>query len=163
MMNNLLYEINSAIAQLTESLADGEIDEQAYADTIESLGASEAIEDIVKSIRNLEAEAEQLNVEKMLIDSKKKRAEETASSLKKVLINYMALTKSDKVEAGVFKITKGSTQSVELLYEDIENYPEEYLVEQKPKLDKRKLLSDLKEGCIIDGAIIKTTDYIKIK
>ena len=162
-MNNLLNEINDAIAQLTESLAEGEIDEQTYLDTIESMGAEEAIESIVKSIRNLEAESEQLNIEKMMIDAKKHRADSTADELRKLLIRYMKLSKSDKVKAGIFNISRGSTQSVELLYEDIENYPEEYLVEQKPKLDKRKLLSDLKEGCIIDGAIIKTTDYIKIK
>lgn len=162
-MNNLLYEINSAILQLTESLTEGEIDEQAYADTIESLGAENAVEDVVKSIKNLEAEAEALKAEKDSLDYKQKQAEATATKLKKILLTHMELTNSPKLKAGMFNISQGSTQSVELLYEDIENYPEEYLVAQKPNLDKRKLLSDLKDGEIVDGAIIKTTKYIKIK
>ena len=57
-MNNLLYEINEAILSLTEMLKNGEIDEQAYIDTVEGMGAENAIEDIVKSILNLEAEVE---------------------------------------------------------------------------------------------------------
>lgn len=162
-MNNLLYEINSAILQLTESLTEGDIDEQAYADTIESLGAENAIEDVVKSIKNLEAEAEAIKAEKDSLDCKQKQAEATATKLKKILLQHMELTNSPKLKAGMFNISQGSTQSVELLYDDIENYPEEYLIAQKPKLDKRKLLSDLKEGEIVDGAIIKTTKYIKIK
>lgn len=162
-MNNLLYEINSAILTLTESLTEGEIDEQVYTDTIESLGADNAIEDVVKSIKNLEAEAEAIKTEKDSLDIKQKQAEATAAKLKKILLNHMEITKSPKLKAGVFSISQGSTQSVELLYDDIENYPEEYLVSQKPKLDKRKLLSDLKDGEVVDGAIIKTTKYIRIK
>lgn len=162
-MNNTLYEISAAIAQLTEQLADEEIDNQTYLDTIESLGADEAVEQVVKSILNIDAEAEAVKTEKMMLDAKQKRLEKTADNLRKVVIGYMEVSKQPKLKAGIYSVTKGSTQGVELLYDDIENYPEEYLVDQKPKLDKRKLLADLKAGEIVDGAIIKQTDYIKIK
>ena len=162
-MSNLLYEINDAVTGLTESLISGEIDEQAYVDTIESLGAENAIEDVIKSIRNYEAEAEEIKIEKMNLYAKQKYVESAAEKLRKMIIKYMSLTKQPKLKAGIFNVTKGSNQSVELLYDDIENYPEEYLVAQKPKLDRRKLLADLKDGTVVDGALIKQTECIKIK
>lgn len=162
-MSSYLYDINGAILELTEALENGEIDQQAYLDTVESLGAENAILDVVKHIRNLEAEAEEIKIEKMHLDSKQRRAESTVDKLRKILLEYMSLTNVDKMTAGVFNVTKGSTTGVELLYEDIENYPQEYLIEQKPKLDKRRLLTDLKNGCIVDGALLKNTEYIKIK
>ena len=162
-MNNLLYEINEAILSLTEMLKNGEIDEQAYIDTVEGMGAENAIEDIVKSILNLEAEVEAVKKAKWELDNKQKTAENSAEKLRKVLTQYMSIANSDKVKAGIFSISKGSAQSVELLYDDVENYPDKYLIEQKPKLDKRKLLADLKNGEAVDGAVLKQTDFVKIK
>lgn len=162
-MSNLLYEINDAITGLTESLADGEIDEQTYLDTIESMGADTAVENIVKSILNADAEAEAIKTEKMMLDGKQKHAELKVDKLKAILVKYMELTHQSKLKAGIFNVSKGSSQSVELLYDDIENYPEEYLVQQRPKIDKRKLLADLKDGVLVDGALIKQTEYVKIK
>lgn len=162
-MSNLLYEINEAIESLTDSLVNDEIDEQTYIDTIESLGAEAAVEDIVKSIMNADAEAEAIKIQKMMLDGKLKHAETKVDRLKQILMRYMALTNMGKLKAGIFSVTKGSAQSVELLYDNIENYPEEYLIAQKPKLDKRTLLKDLKDGKQVDGALIKQTEYVKIK
>lgn len=162
-MNNLLYDINAQIAQLTESLSEGEIDQQTYLDTIEAMGAEEAVEQIVRSIMNLEAEAEAVRIEKMSLDGKQKHLEQAADNLRKILTLHMELVNQPQLQAGIFSVTKGSTQSVELLYEDVTNYPADYLISQKPKLDKRKLLKDLKDGKMVDGAVLKQTDYIKIK
>lgn len=161
-MNNLLYEINDSILALTESLNNGEIDQQAYIDTIENLGAENAVENVVKSILNYEAEVEAVKKEKWALDDKQKQAEKAAANLRSVLVQYMTSTNTRKVKAGIFNVSKGSTQGVELMYDDVENYPEAYLIEQKPKLDKRKLLADLKNGEKVDGAVLKSTDYVKI-
>lgn len=163
MRNELLYHINEAIAMLTESLEAGEIDQQAYIDTVENLGGENAIEDVVKSILNLEAEAEAIKAAKMELDSKQKRAEASAEALRQIVTKFMELTNAPKLNAGIFKVTRGSTASVDLMYEDMTNYPDMYLIPQKPKLDRRKLLADLKNGKQIDGAVLKSTNYIKIK
>lgn len=162
MMNNL-YEINGAIMQLTESFADGEIDEQAYLDTIESMGADTAVEDVVKSILNLESQAEAIKLEENRLVTKRRTAERTADRLREILGQYMDITNETKIKAGVFSVSRGSTMSVELMNDDVESYPEKYLVQQKPKLDKRQMLADLKNGESIDGAVIRVTSHIKIK
>ena len=158
-----LYEINGAIAQLVEMLTDGDIDQQTYEDTVSSLGAVSEIEELVKAIRNKEAEAEMFKAEKDRLAERQKSAEAACERMKTILTDYMKVSNSKSVDAGLFKVTLGQTQSVDLLYEDTEFYPEEYLIEQKPKLDKRKMLAALKAGDTIDGAALHTTEYVKIK
>lgn len=158
-----LYEINGAIAQLAEMLTEGDIDQQTYEDTVSSLGAVSEIEELVKAIRNKEAEAEMFKAEKDRLAERQKSAEAACKRMKAILTDYMKVSNSKSVDAGLFKITLGQTQSVDLLYEDTEFYPEEYLIEQKPTLDKRKMLAALKAGDTIDGAALHTTEYVKIK
>ena len=158
-----LYEINGAIAQLAEMLTDGDIDQQTYEDTVSSLGAVSEIEELVKAIRNKEAEVEMFKAEKDRLAERQKSAEAACERMKAILTDYMKVSNSKSVNTGLFKITLGQTQSVDLLYEDTEFYPEEYLIEQKPKLDKRKMLAALKAGDTIDGAALHTTEYVKIK
>ena len=158
-----LYEINGAIAQLVEMLTDGDIDQQTYEDTVSSLGAVSEIEELVKAIRNKEAEAEMFKAEKDRLAERQKSTEAACERMKTILTDYMKVSNSKSVDAGLFKVTLGQTQSVDLLYEDTEFYPEEYLIEQKPKLDKRKMLAALKAGDTIDGAALHTTEYVKIK
>lgn len=158
-----LYDINGAIAQLAEMLTDGDIDQQTYEDTVSSLGAVSEIEELVKAIRNKEAEAEMFKAEKDRLAERQKSAEAACERMKAILTDYMKVSNSKSVDAGLFKVTLGQTQSVDLLYEDTEFYPEEYLIEQKPKLDKRKMLAALKAGDTIDGAALHTTEYVKIK
>ena len=67
-----LYEINGQILQLAEMLEAGEIDETIYTDTVQALGGEIAIEDIIKAIRNKNAEAEALKAE---ADAKQAEAE----------------------------------------------------------------------------------------
>ena len=158
-----LYEINGQIAQLAEMLAEGEIDQQIYQDTIASLGAESQIEQLVKAIRNAEAEAAMYKEEKDRFAEKQKSAETACERMKKLLIDYMVVTESKSINTGLFKVNIGQTQSVELMYDDINNYSDAYIIEQPPKLDKRKMLSDMKAGITVDGASLKTTNFVKIK
>ena len=51
------------------------------------------------------------------LDAKQKRLEKAADNLRKVVIGYMEVSKQPKLKAGIYSVTKGSTQGVELLYD----------------------------------------------
>ena len=87
-----LYEINGSILQLAEMLESGEIDQQAYDDTVEALGADIAVDDVVKAIRNKSAEADAFKAEADRLTEKRKRAEAAIDGLKNVLITYLNAT-----------------------------------------------------------------------
>lgn len=156
-----LYEITGAIQQLTEMLSEGDIDEAIYNDTLESLGANNAIEDVIKAIRNYQAEAEALKAEADKLTVKRKAAEHAADKLKSMLMDYMSRTEQKSLSAGLFKVSKGSTKAVSIY--DEKALPGIYLVEQPPKPDKAAMLQALKSGEEIPGAELITNEHIKIK
>ena len=156
-----LYEINGQIAQLADMLSEGEIDETVYKDTVESLGAEIAVEDVVKAIRNKSAEAEAYKAEAEKLTDKKRRAEAAADGLKKILLSYLTVTEQKKANAGLFTVSRGVSKSCEITDESA--IPAQYLIAQPPKIDKKAILADLKAGTDIAGATIKESEHVTIK
>jgi len=156
-----LYEINGKIAQLSEMLSEGEIDEEIYNDTLENLGGAVAVEEVLKAIRNKQAEAELFEAEADKFTEKKKKAEKAVDSLKKMLLTYLNNTGQNKLKTGLFCVSKGSSKSASITDESL--IPAEYLIEQPAKIDKKAILAALKAGDSIQGAEIKESEYITIK
>lgn len=156
-----LYEITQATQQLLEMLEEGEIPEEAYNDTVESLGAEGAIEDCIKAIRNSLAEAEAFKAEAERLTEKRRKAEDKAEWLKKLILDYMKVTDTKKAEAGLFAVSRRATKSCELY--DETQIPIVYLIPQPSKIDKKTILAKLKEGEHIPGAKLKESESLMIK
>ena len=156
-----LYEINGKIAQLSEMLSEGEIDEEIYNDTLENLGGAVAVEEVLKAIRNKQAEAELFEAEADKFTEKKKKAEKAVDSLKKMLLTYLNNTGKKKEQTTLFTVSKGCSKSANITDESL--IPAEYLIEQPAKVDKKAILAALKAGESIQGAEIKESEYITIK
>ena len=156
-----LYEINGKIAQLSEMLSEGEIDEEIYQDTLENLGGAVAVEEVLKAIRNKQAEAELFEAEADKFTEKKKKAEKAVDSLKKMLLTYLNNTGKKKEQTTLFTVSKGCSKSANITDESL--IPAEYLIEQPAKVDKKAILAALKAGESIQGAEIKESEYITIK
>ena len=156
-----LYEINGQIAQLAEMLESGEIDETAYNDTVEALGAEIALDDVVKAIRNKQADVEAYKGEADKLTDKKRRAEAAVDGLKALILRYMQITEQKSVKTSLFTASKGVSKSADITDETA--LPAEYLIPQPPKVDKKAILSDLKEGKQITGAELKESEHVTIK
>lgn len=155
-----LYELSLAVRELWEMYEFGEIDLDTYKDTIESLGTEKVIEEHIKMIRNTEANISKIKEE---IDKLKQKADSEeckADFAKKLVIDFLNTLNQKKLEAGLFKVTKCTSKSVDVT--DISLIPEQYLAPQPPKVNKKSLLADLKSGKEIKGAKIKESAYIKI-
>ena len=156
-----LYEINGQIAQLAEMLESGEIDTTAYNDTVEALGAEIALDDVVKAIRNKQADVEAYKGEADRLTDKKRRAEAAVDGLKALLLRYMQITEQKSVKTSLFTASKGVSKSADITDETA--LPAEYLIPQPPKVDKKAILAALKEGKQITGAELKESEHITIK
>ena len=156
-----LYEINGKIAQLSEMLSEGEIDEEIYQDTLENLGGAVAVEEVIKAIKNKQGEAELFEAEADKFTEKKKKAEKAVDSLKKMLLTYLNNTGKKKEQTTLFTVSKGCSKSANITDESL--IPAEYLIEQPAKVDKKSILAALKAGESIQGAEIKESEYIIIK
>lgn len=155
-----LYEINSYIRSLYELYESGEIEEQAYKDTMESLGIEMAVEEYIKMIRNAEANASKLKEEADKLRNKADSESRKAEFHKKLIIGCLDALQEKKLDAGIFKVTMCMSKSADVT--DISLISETYLEPQPPKVNKKALLADLKAGREISGAKIKESPYIRI-
>lgn len=156
-----LYELTTNAAYLQQLLEDGDIDEQTFADSIESLMLDTKVESICRVIRNLEAQAAVFKEEADRLTKKRQTAENGVKRLKESLTHFMQTTANKKVKAGLFTVSLGSSTSVEVLNEDM--VPECYLTPQPPKVNKTSIGADLKAGVEVPGAQLKTNAYVTIR
>lgn len=156
-----LYEINGQVLQLMELLDEGEIDGQTYQDTLDNLGGTIAVEEVIKGIRTKSAEAEAYKTEAERLTEKRQRAEKTADSLKQLLLTYLRNTQQKSVKTSLFCVSRGSSKSANIVDESA--IPAEYLIEQPAKVDKKAILAALKNGETVQGAELKESEFITIK
>ena len=109
-----LYEISGNIKSLWEMYETGEIDLQTYTDTIESLGAEIIVEEHIKMIRNAEANASKLTEEADKLRNKAESEKKKAEKAKNLVINFLDAIQENKMNAGIFKVTKCISKSADI-------------------------------------------------
>ena len=126
-----------------------------------NIAIEEKSDNYVKMIKNLDADVEAFkNVEKQF-NKKRKTAENKIAWLKKNLQASMEQTGRKKVETELFTISiQKNTPSLDITSED--NIGDEYYKVERT-LNKKELLSDIKEGLIVDGVGIKQTESLRIR
>jgi chromatin segregation and condensation protein Rec8/ScpA/Scc1 (kleisin family) len=169
MMGNL-YEITQEFMEFQKQLEEMDLDDQTFADTLDSAMFSIEIkvENIIKHMKTLEA----------LADAKKleaKRLSESASAdLKKAewFKNYMAESLKragiKDLQAGVFKLKfqKGreAVQVDETKTPSVDEAPHLYLYQEPKFLGKTDLAKLIKSGQEIPGVqIVRNPDSLVVK
>lgn len=139
---------------------------ETFQATLESLDG--AIEDkaegIAHILKQLEYDELIVNEEIKRYQAKKKALVNNQNSLKKYLQESMEYMNKDKIKTAKFSINIQNNPP-KLVVEDEEEIPKAYWIEQKPKLDKRLLLNDLKLEDYPDfkGARIEQGRSLRIK
>ena len=135
-----LYELTGQYLELEEKAANGEIDEQTFTDTIESItedNKSKA-DGYARVIRNLEANAKAYKDEEDRLCSRRKTLENNIERMRSMLQHCMCVTgeKKFKTELFSFNVKKGPKK---LVMDKIEDVPEEFLIMQEPKVNTKAL------------------------
>lgn len=156
-----LYELTGSAFELQMLLESGDIDEDTYKDTLESLDINAKIESVCKVIRNLTAEAEAYKAEKDRLAERQKTAENGIKRLKDSLLHYMLTTEQNKVKQGVFSVRINRSESVNIL--DPLKIPTDYLKFSEPQINKAEIKKVLQSGDEIPGAELVTNESIVIR
>lgn len=156
-----LYELTQDVMYLQELLESGEIDEQVYADSVESMCIDGKLESICMVMKNLEAKAGAYKSEIDRMTARKRTLENSVKRLKESMLTYMVAANEKKVEAGLFTLSLGASKSVNIT--DINQLPMEYLTPQEPKVDKAAIAKALKSGAEIEGAELVENPFITIR
>lgn len=133
---------------------------QEMADNL-NVEIEEKCDNYAKMIRNLEADVEAFKNQEKIFNEKRKSGENKISWLKKNLQSSMEQTGRKKVETELFTISIQKNKPA-LEITDENNIDDSYYIIER-KLNKKELLSDIKEGLIIDGVGIKQTESLRIR
>lgn len=156
-----LYELTMEALELQRMLENGEIDEQVYSDTVESLDIDTKISSICSVIRNLEADVVAFKAEKDRLAERQKTAENGIKRLKESLLNYMQITNQSKVKQGVFSVRVNRSESVNIT--SLIDIPADYLKFKEPEVNKAELKKALKSGRNILGAELIENSSVVIR
>ncbi len=163
-MSNL-YELSGKYARMLFELEDnqGEVTQEFYDEFMATDDAiEEKVENCAKALRNLEGEKIAIANEVKRLSDKKKRYENKIQSLKTYVQGQMEFVGKDSVKGEVLSVRiQNNPPSLEI--EEDAKIPEEYLVEQEPKIDRKSLLKMMKESDeYIEGVSIKQTRSLRI-
>jgi uncharacterized protein YlxW (UPF0749 family) len=156
-----LYELTSNYLSVME-MAE-EMDTDTLKDTLESIEEeiNDKAENIAKLIKNLNADVDALKTEEKRLADRRKSLENKVTHLKEYLQNQLEVAGLDKVKRPTLTVSiQNNPPSVKVLDEKLLS---DYMIPQDPKLDKKAILTALKEGIEVSGAELQQTRGVRIQ
>lgn len=153
-----IFQINQEYLQLATILEENggeiteEIEEQLKLnrDNLENKGINYAL-----VIRQLDGESEILDREIKRLSAMKKAKDNALERLKNTIKDAMILHGIESIKGDLINLSlRKSPASV--IIEDENSIPDNYLVDQPKKIDKKSIGDDLKKGLEVKGASLKT-------
>lgn len=158
-----LYELTDDYRQLLDMLEDDTVDQEVLADTLEAVGGEIEVkaEGCAKIIRELEGSVDTISNEIARLQERKSVKLNNIQRIKSYLELAMIETGKKKFKTDLFgfNIQKNPPSVV---VDNEEEIPEEYWIEQAPKLDKTALKKWLKEN-EADFAHLEQSESLRIR
>lgn len=162
-----LYEIAADYRDMAARLADLDLPDDVVADTLEAEGGELQVKasNVGFVCRNLEASAAAIKDAEAQMAARRKALENRAARLRAYLLDSMTLAGVEKIESPYFAIAiRKNPPSLEVL--DEAQVPTGYFTSPPPPppaLDRKLILTALKEGVDVPGCRIKQGRRVDIK
>lgn len=159
-----LFEINDRIEAAFEAAVDMEtgeiVDEVAY-EQLDALQMEfgQKTENILLWIKNLNAEANALKIQKLTFADRQSKAEKKSESLKRYVSKAL---NGQKFATERVSVTWRKSETAEFVG-DVLTLPPECIRMKDPEVDKTALKKALKSGLEINGAVLVEKNNIQIK
>ena len=166
-MKTTLYELTEDFMRLYEMADECDLTQEDIADTLESLQyeLEEKADGYAMVIRQLDGDIAILKAEIDRLSGRKKTVENNIKRMKQSLEMAMRAANKPKIKTKLFSFgIQKNPPSVVMDEQYIENIPDEYLIPQEPKIDKKKIKEDLKAGVNLEGlAHLEQTEGLRIR
>jgi len=142
-----LYDITKDFMVLMEMMEDPEADPQAIQDSMESLDymLEDKADGYAKVIAELAAKSDALKEHAERLDTRRKTIDGNIRRMKENLQQAMTAAGREKFKTELFSFGIQNNPPA-LVIDNEEEVAEEYLLPQPPKVDRKKILDDLKAG-----------------
>lgn len=162
-----LYEIKDLYYKFYNMLENGEIEEDAIADTLESLDGEfdDKADNIACLIKALKAESDAIKQEEKALKERRESKERKAESLKDYLSGTMLKLGKSKVETPRNVLSFRKSTSLEITNEGwfMEKYPDLVKTEIKKSIPKKEVTDLIKTGKEFVGVQLVEKQNLQIK
>lgn len=164
-----LYELTSDYLAFMQAVENGEIPEEAIADTLESItaGIEDKADSIACMLKNLDAECKAIKAEENRLAERRKAKEKAHERIKQYLSETLQSAGIDKIETARNSITFRKSESVEIdesaFIQWAQKHRDDLLKYSAPTADKTAIKYALKDGIEIVGAELRINQNIQIK
>lgn len=165
-----LYEIAQDYKAFLEAVENGDIPEEAIADSLESIEAilEDKADNIACVIKNLTAEAEAIKAEEKALAARRNQKEREIKSLKDYLANALLNSGYTKIETARNRISFRKSKKVEIddeaaFIEWAMSNRDDLLKYELPTISRTAIKEAIEGGDEIAGARIEISQNIQIK
>lgn len=165
-----LYEIANEYLALVEAIENEELPEEAVADTLEAITAEieDKADNIACLMKSLNAEAEAIREEEKRLAKRRQAKERVAERCKQYLSDMLLKVGIDKMETARNKITFRKSEPLDINDEVFfkwakDNGRFDLLSYSAPTANKTEIKKAIKNGTVIEGAVIRIAQNIQIK
>jgi len=162
-----LYDLTDTMKQLLNMAQSGEVEQETIDATIESMDLETDIENKIESyiivMDELKASSARIQDEIKRLRGRKTTQDKNLKRLKDTLLDQMKLLETPKVKTDKYTIWyQNNPESVRV--SDETKIPKRFFKEQKPKLDRRALLDELKATEEeIEGVEVTQTEGVRYR
>lgn len=162
-----IYELTNELSLLWDLMENGELEDEVLIGAFDCAkeDLADKLEGYCKFIKNLESDIQGLKAEEERLNARRKTMENTVTRCKEAMKFALNTAGEKKIACGTFTVSvQNNAPSVVLDEQYLENIPEEYLVPQEPKIDKKKIKADIDAGKNLDGiAHLETGVSLRIR
>jgi hypothetical protein len=162
-----LYEIKDLFVRFVDMVENGEIDEDAIADTLESIEGEfeDKADNIACLIKTFDAEAEAIKAEEKNLKERRERKERQAENLKNYISSTMLQLGKAKVETARNVLSFRKSNSLLIEDEDafMQKYPDHVYEKVTLSIPKKEITVLIKAGEEFDGAALIEKQNLQIK
>lgn len=167
-----LYEITQVLRNLKRDIEEGNIPEEAIADTLEcvELALEDKADNIACIIKSWNAEAQAIKAEEEALAQRRKARERQAQRLQDYLHEMLASVGVDKVETARNKITFRKNPPKVIIFDEaafiewaMSNEKDYFLNYGKPTINKTNVKDAISRGEEVLGATVASSVNIQIR
>lgn len=156
-----LYELSDSYKQIQQLIEDGA---EGLEDAL--LQLNDAIEEkavnYAKVIRNLESQSAAIKDEEKRLYERRKSLENNVKRMKESLYDAMKYNDKKKIKTDLFSFNiQNNPPSLSVL--DDSAIPQGYWIAQDPKLNKKEIMNDIKQGVSVEGVEVTQGESLRIR
>lgn len=137
-----LYELTGSMKHLLDLAQSGEVDQETIDNTIESMDLTTDIEIKIEGyaivMDELKASNERIRSEEKRLADRRRVQQNNYDRMRATLLDQMKLLQLDRVKTDKYTVSVRKNP-VKVTVRDEKNIPKDFFIEQRPKVDRKKL------------------------